>query len=384
LGSNSRVVEGIRPDRKSQREDKNMSRIKSLLFLLALAAQGSLASATVTYVVGTCKNSNNTITSITQALQTTPRPNVVEVCPGYYVEQVVITFPVTVEGISDGSTPDVNIEPPSSGLVTTTTDSGIPIAAQVWVDNAGGEVNLTNLNVIGSGYLPSNAHYAGVLYQNTPGTMNHMVSVAHVGNGFGVGVWLQGGSATPSVTLENSFIAEADTAALAAETNSSTSELSVTIKGNSMNPGANNTETLYGIALFGGLTAAISDNLITGGPTAMWLESGSEGTISKNTIDGYNEDGAAIILKSDDMSVTGNTIEGNGEGVGIAVGSSVAPVTDNTIRFEDQGIDFVCIAGNNVHSNTIMGSNYGIIDVPASAVSANTYYSVGVSRQGGC
>jgi nitrous oxidase accessory protein NosD len=211
-----------------------------------------------------------------------------------------------------------------------------------------------------------------------------MVSVAHVGNGFGVGVWLQGGSATPSVTLENSFIAEADTAALAAETNSSTSELSVTIKGNSMNPGANNTETLYGIALFGGLTAAISDNLITGGPTAMWIESGSEGTISKNTIDGYNEDGAAIILKSDDMSVTGNTIEGNGEGVGIAVDSSVAPVTDNTIRFEDQGIDFVCIAGNNVHSNTIMGSNYGIIDVPASAVSANTYYSVGVSRQGGC
>ena len=75
LGSNSRVVEGIRPDRKSQREDKNMSRIKSLLFLLALAAQGSLASATVTYVVGTCKNSNNTITSITQALQTAPRPN---------------------------------------------------------------------------------------------------------------------------------------------------------------------------------------------------------------------------------------------------------------------------------------------------------------------
>src|SRR5271163_4788165 len=101
-----------------------MSRIKPLLFLLALAAQASLASATVTYVVGTCKNSNNTITSITQALQTIPQPNVVEVCPGYYVEQVVITFPVTLEGISDDSTAAVYIQPPSSGLVTTTTDSG--------------------------------------------------------------------------------------------------------------------------------------------------------------------------------------------------------------------------------------------------------------------
>src|SRR5208282_2606517 len=108
-------------------------------------------------VVGTCKNSNNTMTSITQALQTIPQPNVVEICPGYYVEQVVITFPVTVEGISDESTAAVYIQPPSSGLVTTTTDSGTTIAAQVWVNNAGGEVNLTNLEVNGAGYLPSNA-----------------------------------------------------------------------------------------------------------------------------------------------------------------------------------------------------------------------------------
>jgi hypothetical protein len=63
-----------------------MSRIKSLLFVLALAAQVPLASATVTYVVGTCKNTP--FKTITSALQATPPPNVVEVCPGFYFETI--------------------------------------------------------------------------------------------------------------------------------------------------------------------------------------------------------------------------------------------------------------------------------------------------------
>ena len=360
------------------------------LFVVVLAVQVPLASATVTYVVGTCKKANNPITSITQALQTTPRPNIVEVCPGNYAEQVVITFPVTVEGISDGSSADALIGPPAGGMVANATnDLGVPMAAQVWVDNAGGDVNLTNLEVNGGGAVLPAAFFVGVFYQNSPGTMNHIVTANHTGNELGVGVWLEGGSRKPTVILENSFIVNVDSTAVAAETNSTNSELNATIKENSINPIEQNSGALYGITLLGGLTATVSDNLITAGATpegatAIWIQSGSDGTISKNTIDGYNVNGIGIILESDTMSVTGNTIEGGGSGTGIKVTSSVAPVTDNTIRFGAAGIDFGCVAGSNVHSNTLMEDIVGLGNVPTSAVSANTYYSVLLPRSGGC
>jgi hypothetical protein len=57
-----------------------MSRIKSLLFSFALAAQVPLASAKATYAVGTCEPKLPSFGSIQAALNATPSPNVVEVC----------------------------------------------------------------------------------------------------------------------------------------------------------------------------------------------------------------------------------------------------------------------------------------------------------------
>jgi hypothetical protein len=61
-------------------EDKFMSRIKSLLFLLAPAAQVPLASATVTHQVGGFLPKLPGSTTIMGALNATPSLNVVEVC----------------------------------------------------------------------------------------------------------------------------------------------------------------------------------------------------------------------------------------------------------------------------------------------------------------
>ena len=68
----------------------------SLLFLFALAAQVPL-SAQVTNYVGSCASGG--YATISAALATSPAPNFVYVCPGTYPEQVVITTPVTLQGI---------------------------------------------------------------------------------------------------------------------------------------------------------------------------------------------------------------------------------------------------------------------------------------------
>jgi pectin methylesterase-like acyl-CoA thioesterase len=145
-----------------------MSRIKFLLFLLALAAQVPLASATVTYAVGTCKPALHSFTTIQGALDASPPPNVVEVCPGTYNEQVVIGIPVALEGISYGNSAEAMIAPPANGtaVAKAANDFGQVVAAQVLVSNVAGEVNLTNLTVQGQSGFPSDGiRYVGVFYR---------------------------------------------------------------------------------------------------------------------------------------------------------------------------------------------------------------------------
>jgi len=362
-----------------------MSRIRSLLLVLALAAQVPLASATVTYVVGTCQKT--LYTSIQAALDATPSPNLIKVCPGTYNEQIVITKPVTLEGISNGTSSGATIAVPSGGLVANATDSyGSSVAAQVLVSNVSGEVNLSNLTVDGTGNNGPAAFVVGVFYQNSPGTVNHLTVQNQTTPGdSGVGVWLDGGSANPSVTVENSNVQGFNNAGIIAQTNSTTSELTAAIDGNYLASSASLANFANGIAIGLGGTISASGNLIAPGlGTGIYS---FEGSVSKNTVLGMEFYG----ILTEFASVTSNTIFNTtsaltGAPKSLFIGSSTAPVTGNTIVQSAvfNAIDFNCVAGNNVHSNTIMGAGRGLINVPTSAVTANTYYNVGTIRSGGC
>lgn len=363
-----------------------MSRVKSLLFLLTLAAaQVPLASATVTYAVGTCEPKVPTFTTIMGALGATPRPNVVQVCPGTYSEQVVITFPVTVEGITAGNAAGAMIAVPSGGLVTNfTNDDGQSVAAQLLVQNASGKVNLNNLTVDGTGNNVTGSAYiwvVGTFYANSSGTMSHLTTQNQSGNGLGVGIWLEGGSANPSVTLEDSNVQGFDNTGIKAQTNSNSSELTATINGNYLTatvPGFNS--FLQAITIDPGATASVSGNLIAPGFT---FGIGTvEGSVSKNIVTGVVIRG----ISSSGASVTSNTIYNSGAAnadpaaAAIWINSSVAPVTGNIITQSGSygnAIDFDCTAGNNVHSNTILGAPTALLNVPSGAVTPNTFYNVG-------
>lgn len=353
-----------------------MVRIKSILVLLALVAQ---ASATVTYVVGTCKNTP--YTTITSALEATPAPNVVEVCPGTYAEQLVIEIPVTLEGISDGTATGATITVPSGGLSRGVVDSfGNTVFPQIAVGVSGGEVNLSNLTIDGTNNDIAQPDYvAGVFYVNTAGTMSHLTIQYQSSAHNGVGVWLEGGSAKPTVTLENSNLQGFDDTGILAETDSKSSELTVTIQGNFL------TGSLSIMQIGQGATASVSGNLMSG---SLFGISVAKGSVSGNTIVG----GALRGISTTGASVISNRIydSGNGQSTSAAiwVGSSVAAVTGNTIT---QGgtlgnaIDFDCTAGKNVRSNTIVGAPNALINVPSGVLATETYYNVGtISSASAC
>ena len=75
----------------------------------------------------------------------------VNIGPGTYPEQAEITFPVTLEGISDGTSTGATTTVPSGELKANATDpNDEPLAVHVLVENAGGDVNLTNLTIDGT------------------------------------------------------------------------------------------------------------------------------------------------------------------------------------------------------------------------------------------
>lgn len=354
-----------------------MTRIKSLLFLLALAAQVTLASATITYAVGSCKPSLHSFTTIMGALGATPLPNVVEVCPGTYSEQVVITIPVTLEGISAGNSAGSYIVPPSSGLVANASDEfGDSLAVQVLVQNVSGEANLSNLYIGAGGQQTGSSFIVGVFYHNSSGTMNHIAVTNQSGNGLGAAIWVDGGSNTPTVTVENSDLQRFDYAGVVVK--SYNPALTVDIKGNDVTSSFPNANGVY---LIQGGSSSVSSNLIASMAEGI-LINGGKATISKNKVVAT---GVGIDIETDEVSATSNTIDdGVGFGIGILANSAVAPVTDNTIAQSNYAIIFNCVAGSNVHSNTILDAGIGLYSVPTGTVSTNTYYNVGTDSSGGC
>jgi hypothetical protein len=362
-------------------EDDLMSRFKSLI-VVVMAVQIPLAWATVTYAVGTCEPKLTSFTSIQGALNATPSPSVVRVCPGTYYEQVVIGTQVTLEGISADNSTQAIIAVPSSGLkVSATNDLGQPMAAQVFVQSSG-QVDLTNLAVDGTfnNVTASNVNVVGVFFLNSPGTLSQLKILNQSGNGKGTGIWLQGGIPAPSVTVENSSLQNFDYAGIVAETNSNLYELSATIKGNYVAGTSNDNST--GIELLSGLTASVSDNLIAGSGAGIQI-SGGKSSISKNTIDSVP---VGIDVETDGVSVTSNTIYSafNGSGIGIIANSTVAPVTGNTVAQFPIGILFYCNADTNVHSNTILDAVIALYEVPGDSMGTNKYYNVGTINGGGC
>jgi parallel beta-helix repeat protein len=349
------------------------------IFALALGSTELLASSsTVIYAVGTCKPTLPSYVSISAALAAIPAPNVVQVCPGTYNEQVQITQPVTLQGISTGDSAQSIVAPPSGGLVANATDDfGNPVAAQLWVNSATGPVNISDLTVDAAGNgITGYSPIVGIFYQNSAGTVNRVTTRNQSGNRGGIGILAEGGASNPSVTVENSSIYNFDAWGVETETNSGVSELTATIKNNYVQGMGVNSFT-FGILIESGAISTVTNNVVIDGNTGVYVQASAVGSVSGNTV---ANNLVGILVYPDGTSIIANKIFGSTVNGIYMANTSVAVIQGNSITGSPVGIEFNCGANSNAHSNTITDVGTALDSVPSGLAVTNSYFNVGTIR----
>jgi hypothetical protein len=193
---------------------KTQKNVFSLVILFFLSGAVNLFAST-NATVGLCPGPGFHYTTISAALAAVPPGAVISVCPGNYPEQLLITQAVTLKGIASSTNDAVVIVPPAGGLLQNTTDldTGIPVAAQILVQNTTG-VGIGNLTVDanGSNINGCSPDPEGILFQNASGTVeyaavrNQSLPPADIGCQSGEGIFVQTSTGTSTVTVENNSV----------------------------------------------------------------------------------------------------------------------------------------------------------------------------------
>jgi hypothetical protein len=305
-----------------------------LSLVLVLAAQPLVAA---TYYVGTCKS--GAYANISGAVALVPAGSTIDVCPGTYNEQVTISKPLTLRGISYGNSSQAIIAMAPSGLTTTSSLAFGTVAAQVEV--TAGPVNITGITVDGtspSANCPSpGVAYVGVFYSSgSSGTVNQVETQYQSCNLGGVGILAENGAGpSKSVTIENSYIHDSSYGGIWAYSNQNPPSLTASINGNSVASVA--PPTINGTFVY------------NNGPVVGIEVHGTDGGVSNNSI---SQTDSGLIISSS-IPVSGNTVIGTGVAdFGIEVWAD-AVVSGNTVANAWNGM-YVGNSGASVKSNHIL------------------------------
>src|SRR5579864_1993608 len=130
---------------EGQRKGIAVKQISSLFLLIVGLLLGIQTAVATTLAVGRCRPMLTSFTTIQAAVLASAVGGTVEVCPGTYREQVTISAPLTLEGVSFGSAARAVIAVPATGMVVNTTSlfGGLPVAAQVLVTVGSGTINIS-------------------------------------------------------------------------------------------------------------------------------------------------------------------------------------------------------------------------------------------------
>lgn len=197
---------------------------------------------------------------------------------------------------------------------------------------SGGAVNLTNLDVNGMGFGMNSTCLVGIFYEESSGRINQVITSSQTGADTdatlvsGFGMFIQGGSSKPSVTVENSSIHDFNAGGIYAVGFSKAPDLTVTIENNNISTSQSNTFTI--VTVEQGTDATVSGNVVNGGLIGINIDAPA-GSITGNTVLGS---GTGISLGADGPSVKSNKIF-NTIYYGIDVGPSLkaSVIQGNTI-----------------------------------------------------
>jgi hypothetical protein len=369
--------------------------ITTLIVVLAIPAMSQ------TLVVGTCKQANHHYTTIQSAVQAAPEDATVLVCPGTYAEQVVITTPLTLKGISVPPLNNPTIVGPSGGVTTgpvqPATGAG-DLASIIAVDTGGtpGPVNIQGILVDAITACQFNGQsVVGILYLSTSGAIRDS-AIRNMSPQCGTsGVWVENDDRRPmTLTAKDNIFRGIYSYGILAYSGPSSSGLSFLLQDNTFSQvgtaaiidtngdGVRVTGNYIGAfanAMVVNDASTVDHNVITTGGQAYALEvNGSGSNITANTIT-VSSGSTGIRIDSDNAdgatSVTWNRITGNGQGgKGIISGPNVS-IRSNTLGILGEGIVLGC-NGNQVSSNTIFDTAVGIDGVPAGASLSNDFFNV--------
>ncbi len=354
------------------------------LSLTLLVSPSILSGATVNqFAVGNCKPNLPSFNNIQQAVTSVPSGATVLVCPGNYPEQVIITQPLNLQGLTIGDGNAAAITVPAGGMSVNGSDGfGAQVGAQLIVQNTG-PVNISDLTIDGTGGSLTCADLlAGLFYQSSSGTIGHIVVRNQRNGGCGArGVYLENEStsSSPTVTLQNSSVHDFETFGILATPSTGAMNLVANILSNTVR-GTGTSDFQIGI---GGDGATISGNLLDNISTGILTGGLIPNVVSSNRV---SNSGDGINLSSGGNTIRSNTIV-NSVRYGIFATSGTGNVISaNFLTHNQIAIDLTCgVSGNSVTGNTINEANVGIANTGNSgnSVAPNTTFSV-TSIVGSC
>jgi hypothetical protein len=374
----------------------------ALVLTACFAAQTALAS---TVEVGTCVSAPLHYATIQAALNAAPAGSRVEVCPGTYNEQLMITKAVILAGIESGTGDAAVLLPPAAGLAANGTDIfGSSVAAQIFVNNASGNVVIERLTVDGTGNNIAGCGptlLEGIYYQNSSGTITNNVvrnqyqtDYAVYGgcqNGFAINVESTGSSNTITISTNSVRAYQKNgITASGAGTGTGSAGPSVTISSNH----------IVGLAATAMNWQGVYSGEATAAENGIQVGYGASGSVETNIVNdniwgqdtsGDTGDAASgiLVFASPNIVLTGNLVGSAQFGIALATdssgfcGTSSAPISCGTAdgatvtQNKVEGTQLfdaveICSNGNTVDSNTMYGSTQSGVHLDDSC-SSSTY-----------
>ncbi|HUA16036.1 MAG TPA: NosD domain-containing protein [Verrucomicrobiae bacterium] len=346
-----------------------------------------------TYAVGSC-TTYGTYPTITQAVESVPAGSVIEVCPGTYAEQIVITKRLTLKGVSNASGGDsAVIVPPATGLATNGNDIfGNPVAAQVFVASTDGAVTVEDLTIDGTGNNIGGCSptLEGIYFQNTSGTITHNA----VRNQYETDYTDLGGCQN-GLAINVESTTSANRVTVSYNSVHGYQKNGITATGAATGPGAQGPDVTIELNYIVGLAATamnwqgVYNSQATAAENGVQVGFGASGKVSSNTVldniwgqDTSSDTGDAasgiLIYASESISVTANEVGSAQFGIVAVTDPVYGPADETTITTNKvQGTQIfdaidVCSSSNKVTSNQIYGSSESGVHIDDSCGSGNS------------
>jgi len=351
-----------------------------VLALLCVFGSKNLLATVVAVGPSTCMPSLVHFATIQSAVSASPFGTIIRVCPGNYPEQVVITQPLTLQGVTDGTGNAAVITVPGGGLTVNATSAEFgPVSAQLLVENTLG-VTISNLTVDGTGgtCVAGANRTVGIEFYNvgaandgtTAGKVQNVVVRNQIdGCGGGEGILAD----TAYITVTGTAVHNIDRTGIIAD------RAKTSITNNSIQHSDN-----YGVLLDFDNGSIVSGNTISDSVNyaSIVVEDGSShAVVTKNTV--VNTPTGIWLLSGYYASVTQNIVSN-------ATWPMVLQYAFNDIvqlnKLSEAGADGILdqnsYGGNNVTKNTVNEAAYGIFTdstVGGDTLVPNSLYNVTVT-----